>query len=131
MLDAGMNDNRLALSYFYNLGVRHPIRREDDDLVARIKHGHAHIGDTLLGAVGHHDLVGEELQPVVALEFGANSFAQFQQTGYWSVFGISIVEGFFGGLFDVVGRVEIGFAEAQVYHLMAFGFEFAGHGSHT
>ena len=75
------------------------------------------------------DFLGGVVQAVVALEFGDDGVFQAGDAADRGVFGESVVDGFLGGILDVLRGVEIGFAGTEADNVLAFSLELGGAGA--
>ena len=122
LLEASLDDHGAAAGQFHHLRVAHPIGGGDDDLLALVDEGEHGVAHALLGTVRHYNLGGCVVEAVLAFQFGGDGLAQVGIAGHGRVARVVVAYGLVGGLFDVVGRVEVGFAHAQVDHVDALRF---------
>ncbi len=130
LLHRGVKLHRDAACQFHHLHVAHPRRGGDNHLVAGIHQRQHGVAEFLLGAVAHHYLLGGELQAVGAQQVVADGTAQRQVSLHRGVVRKIVVDGTLGRLLDVVGSVEVGFADSHVYDVHAGGTQFRALGGH-
>jgi hypothetical protein len=119
-----------AIGQQHHVRVRHPVGRGDDDLVARIDHGHAQVEQRLLGAGGDQDLVALVGEAIVALELGDDRVFEFRHAVGIGVAREAALDGGDSGRTDVGRRVEVGFSHRQADHVLAFALQLRGAGGH-
>ena len=124
LLDRGFYEYGGAVGQTHHVGIAHPVGSGDDHLVAFIYNGEEDVANGLLGTVSHDDLCGRIFEVVFAKQLGADGFAQVEITGHGAVARPVVVDGLFGGDFNVIGRIEVGFADAEVDDVHALCFEF-------
>ncbi len=112
--DRGAHLYRRTFHKLDHFRIRYPIRRGDDDLVAGIHHGQQHIDERMLAAVGDDNLARFEIHAVVPFEFLTDGLAQVHIARHGRIVRKIVFDGRHTGLLDNVGRIEIGFAHAQV-----------------
>ena len=113
------------------LGVGGPVRRRDDDLVARVEDRGERLVDRLLAAVGHQDLGRLDLVAGVAQRLrGDRGLELGQPAGRRVAVVLRVAAGLDRGLDDVVGRREVGLAGAEADHRTSGGLEGLGLGVH-
>jgi hypothetical protein len=105
-------------------GQRHirigdPVRRGNDDLVARLNGGRQGAVDRALCAVGHDDFVGVVGQAVLTLQLGGDRLPQLDGSLHRRVAGCARFHGPGSRLADVRRRVKIGLADDQIDDLLA------------
>ena len=91
--DVGFHDDRCAFRDDHDVGVGDPVRRGDDDLIARVDHCQCQIEEALFAAAGDQYLLGGVVEPVVALELGDDGFLERRRTAHGGVFGEARVDG--------------------------------------
>ena len=69
----------------------------------------------------HDDFIGGVLEPVVPFQTFRNRFTQLHQARRMGVVVLIVVDGSFGGLDDVLGRVEVGVAAAHRDNVLESG----------
>ena len=84
----------------------------------------------VLGPVGDDDLGGRVVQPVNRFVLGDDRGLKLRDAAGHGVAGVAGFHGGDGRLADVLGRIEIGLADAQVIDLAAGGGELLGLGGH-
>jgi hypothetical protein len=97
---------------------------------APVAQGREHIVQRMLGAVRHHDLLRTVLQTVRGLVLAGDGRAQLGDAASDGVVGVAGPHGVDGGLANVVGRSEIGLANAEVVNFFSRGLELLGFGGH-
>ena len=109
------------------LGVRRPVRRGDDHLVARVEHRGERGVDRLLAAVGDQHLARLDGETAVAQRLLGDRLLQLgEAAGRGVAVVLRVAAGVDGGLDDVVGRREVGLAGAEADHRAALGLERLG-----
>src|SRR5690606_17334743 len=101
VLDAAGREHRLSAAKQHDVGIGHPARRRNDDLVPRIKGGHQGVVEHLLAASADGYLRGLVLKAVLPPELGDNRFLQFWNTVDIGVLRLALVQGTNGGFLDV------------------------------
>ena len=110
-----------------DLGVRGPVRGRQDRLVAGAQQRGECLEDGLLAAVGDDDVGGGDLVAGVAQGLFRDGLAQRREAGGGRVaVHRGVARGLDGGLDNVVGRGEVGFAGAEADHRAAGGLEGLG-----
>ena len=112
----------------HHVGIADPVRRRNQHLVTGVQKGHEDVEEGLFSAHRNNDVLGGAENVVVALEFVGHRRFEFGNAGGRGVFGKAVIEGLFGGLLDVIGCVEIGFARAKFEDIDPLFFEFDGLG---
>ena len=106
--------------------------RRQQHFVAGLKHGLHGQEDGLLPAAGDHDLGLRVIADAgLPLDVLGDGFAQGQDAHVWGVVHVSLVQRGLGGFLDVGGRIEVGAADTENDHLLAFtpvGFSLLGGG---
>ena len=125
VLDACLDELADTTRVANHLAVGNPVGSRDDDLVARIDKALNQLEDALLGTRGDNDLLGFELEIVVAFELIADSLTQVGITRNGRIVGEVLVDGLLGGFLGLVGGVEVGFADRKAYDVLALSFQFA------
>ena len=82
----GINHARDGTCEFYLFGVTHPIRRGEDDFVARVADSLQDVVDSMLRATGDDYLRGGIIQAVVPFEFRGDGLSEFGGAGDRRVF---------------------------------------------
>ena len=82
----GINHARNGSCEFDLFGVTHPIRRGEDDFVARVADSLQDVVNGMLRATGDDYLRGGIIQAVVPFEFVGDSLSEFGRAGDWRVF---------------------------------------------
>ena len=110
-----------------DLGVRGPVGGRQDGLVAGAQQRAEGLEDCLLAAVGDDDVGGGDLVAGVAQRLGGDGLAQRREAGGGRVaVHRGVAGGLDGGLDNVIGRGEIGFAGTEADHRAAGGLEGLG-----
>ena len=125
VLDRAVGEHRLAAAEQHDVGIRHPARRRDDDLVARIERAQQRVVEHLLAAGADRHLARLVLEAVLALELGDDGRLQLRNAVDVGVLGLALAQRLDGRLLDVVGRVEVGLAGGQRDDVAAFGLQLA------
>jgi hypothetical protein len=105
-----------AAGDLHDVGVRGPVGRRQDHLVARIQTGHQRIEDDLLGARAHADFIQRKVQSVVALELELHRGLHGRAAVEHGVARVAALHGTGRGGANVFGRVEVRLARAQHDH---------------
>ena len=121
---AGRHDDRLGLGQQHHVRVGNPVGRRDDDLIAGIEHGLAHIVEALLAAAGNQYLVSRIVQPVVAFEFRYNGFFKCRGTVNRRIAGEAVLDGLDTSGLDVVRCIEVRLAGAESDNILAGSAQF-------
>jgi len=106
------------------LGVRRPVRRREEHLVARVEHRGERLVDRLLAAVGHQHVGRRDLPAGVALGLGHDGPLQLRQAagrGVAVVLGVS--RGLDRGVHDVARGREVRLARTEPDHRAALRLE--------
>ena len=114
-----VDDHRRAVGDQHHLGIRHPVWRRNDHLVAGVQGGQHGVEDHLLAARGDDGLRRFVLQPVVALELGADRLAQRRRAGHGGVPGVVVADRLDGSFLDMVRRRKVGLPRRQADHVLA------------
>ena len=125
LLDAGLHDHGRTVGQEHHLRITYPVGGGDDDLVALVHQGHDGVADALLGTVGTENLGRCVVHAVLALQFVHDGLAQAGIAGDGRVAAPVVADGLDGGLLDVFGRVEVGFAHTHVDDVDALCLQFA------
>ena len=125
LLDGSLHNHRLSIGQFHHLGIAHPVGSGNDHLVASIDDGHDGVAHRLFGAIGAEDLRWSVVQTVLVLEFGHDGVLQGWIAWHGRVLGEILVDGLLRCLLDVVGGVEVGFADTEVDDIYTLGLELA------
>ena len=128
LVDAGGDHHRYAVGEHHHVRVGHPIRRRDDDFVAGVEQGLGQVEKTLFAAHRYQDLRRRICQAVLAGEFGDDGLLQLGGAAHVGVLGETVLDGLDGGLFNMVGGVEIRFARAQTDDVFSGGAQGGGAG---
>ena len=81
-LHRGLDEHRRAAAQRDHLGVGHPVRRRDHDLVARVQGGEERVVEDLLAPGADDRLRGLVVEPVLALELPHDRLAQRRDAGH-------------------------------------------------
>ena len=119
VFNATFHRHRGAASQQNHIGVRDPIGRGDDHLIAGVTGGHQRIVENLLAAGANGDLVRRIFQPVFAFELGADRLFQLGDTIDRGITRLALVDRTLGRRADVFRRVEIRLACAQTDDIAA------------
>src|SRR5262249_43436418 len=120
---AGERHDWQPVSEQHHVGVRHPVGRGDDRLIARIEHRHAEVEERLLGPGGHQDLRALVAEGVVALELRDDGVLQLIDPLDVRVAREATADRVDAGLTDVCRRVEIGLSGPQTDDVLALRLE--------
>ena len=115
------NDDRDRARLLYHLGVADPVRRRDNDLIARVAQRHQRDIDRVLRTGCHDDLRRLVVQTAVLLQPVAGSLAQVHQTGRRGILGLIVLDRLDTGLLDVLRGREIRLAGAKADNVLALG----------
>ena len=126
--DACGGNHRLAARQEHHVGVADPIGGGDQHLVPGIERGHEGVVEDLLAARGDADLRGHIIEPVVALELGADRRLELGNAVHGGVFGLAFLDGADTGGADMRGGREIRLSGPQADHVAPCGLEFLGLG---
>ena len=106
------------------LGVRRPVRRRHDHLVAGVDHRRERAVDRLLAAVGDHHLARLDGVPAVAQRLLGDRLLELgQAAGGRVAVVLRVAAGLDRGLDDVVGGREVRLAGPEADHRAALGLE--------
>ena len=130
VFDGGFDIDALAFGHTDDFFIADPEWGGDDDFVARVDEALDQLVDALFGTRGDDDLLGFELEAVVAAEFFADGFFEVGIARHGRIVGKVVVDGFLGGFLHGVGGVEVGFADGEADNIFALSFQFAGFGGH-
>ena len=130
LLDAGIDDHRLAIGQAHHVRIGYPVGRGDDHLVAGIEQRHHQVEEALLATAGHQDLVRGITQAIIALELGDHGIFQCRGAVHGGVLGLPVMDGGNGRFLDVLGRVEVRFTGTQADNILAGGAQFGGTGGY-
>ena len=112
-----------------HLGIRRPVRRRQQHLVARVAEHLERVVDGVLAAVGHEHLLGRAVEARIPLGLVRDRRAQLGQPGVGRVVVVpGLRHGRDGGLDDGAGRREVGLAGAEADHVLARGLQRLGLG---
>ena len=118
------DEHRRAAGQHHDVGIAHPVGRRDDHLVAGIDGGHQRVEQHLLAAGADRDLRGLVVQPVLALELGADRLLELgnavDRRCTWSCRRLDRLD---RGVLDVVRRVEVRLARRQPDDVAALGLQ--------
>ena len=124
-LDLCLDVNRSTFCQLHHLRIADPVRCGDDHFVARVDQCEDCVADALFCTVGGQDLVGAVVQVVLAGELVADGLLQVRIARDRGVTGPVVVDGLLGGIFDVVGGIEIRFADGKVDDIDALCLQLA------
>ena len=124
LLDGGFHKYGFSVCQTHHVGIAHPIRRRDDDFIARIHHREQHVAHRLFGTIAHHNLRGLVVQSIFTFQFSANGLTKIKITRHRTIARPVVGNGLLPSSLDVVGRVEIGFTHREVDDVDALSFEF-------
>ena len=125
LVDRGWRDDRRAVVDRHHFRIAHPIGRRDDHLVARVHGDEEGVVEDLLAAGGDDRVGGLVVEPVLALKFGCDRFAQRRNAEHRRILGLAALDRLDRRKLDVVGRVEIRLADRKRDHLPPLGFQIA------
>ncbi len=120
-----LDDHRLGASDADLLGVAHPVRRGDDDLVARIEERHRQVEEGVLRAHRDDHLGGLVPHPASPLARGTHRVDELGHPLGRRVARRALLDRGRRALADVLGRIEVGLAHAEGEHIDPRGLEFA------
>ena len=110
----GVDDDGRATRELDGLGVRRPVWRGEDRLVAGVEECGERVVEGLLAAVGDEDLAGLGVVAAVSQGLGRDGLAQLRQAGRGGVAVPSgVAAGGHGRLDDVVRRGEVGLSRPE------------------
>ena len=124
VLDAGFDINAFAFGHANDFFVGDPEGGGDNHLVAGVDQALYKLVDALLGTGGNDDLLGGEIEIIVAFKLVAYGLAKVGIAGDGGIVGEVVVDGLFGSLFDSFGSIEIGFADGKTDDIFALSLEF-------
>ena len=124
LFETSLHNDGIATSQQHHLGIAHPVRSGNNDLIARIDQCHDGVADALLGTVRNQNLGRGVAQVVLALQLAGDGLTQVGIAGNGRILRVVLVDSQLGGLFDVVGGVEVGLADAHVNHVDALCLHF-------
>ena len=101
------------------LRVAHPVGRRDDDLVAGLVERHRDVEERVLGAHRRDDHVGRRRPAAVRRRGRADRLLQRRGAGDRRVARGALLGGLVRGVGDVLGRREVGLADAERVDLVA------------
>lgn len=125
-LSSAMNDHRHAFGEFHLFGISHPVRGEEDDLVAGFQKRLHDVVERVLGTAAHDDLIGRYIESVFGCQFGNDRVFEILGSGAWRVFCEAFVDGIDGSFTDRVGRVEVRLSGSEGDDIFAFGTQGVG-----
>ena len=103
-----------------HLGIADPVRRRDNDLIARVAQRHQRDIDRVLCTRGNDDLRRLIVQTAVLLQTVARRLAQIHQTCGRGVLGLVVLNSLDTGLLDVLRGREIRLAGTKADNILAF-----------
>ena len=115
--DARADNDRLSTRELHHLRIAHPVGSGDDNLVSGVDQSQYGIAHPLLAARSHDNLGRSILQPVLTLQLVSDGLAEDEITWNGRIFGEVVVDGLLASLLDVVGGIEVGFANTHVDHV--------------
>ena len=116
--------DRRAAGEIDHVGIAHPVRRRDDDLVAGVQRRHEGVIEHLLAAGADRDLRGLVVEAVLALELGGDGGLELGDAVDIGVLRrTTFADRLDRGFLDVVRRVEVRLAGAQADDVAAGRFE--------
>ena len=124
LLDGGFHKHRFTVCQTHHVGIAHPVRRRNDDFIARIHHREEHVAHRLLGTIAHHDLRRFVVKAIFTLQFSADGLTKIEITRHRAVARPVVGNGLLASSLDVVWRIEIRFAHREVDNVDALSFEF-------
>ena len=96
-----------------DVGITHPIRRGNDDLVALIDGRNQRVEQRMLPARIHGDLLRRIIDVVVALELVDNGLLEWSNAINCRIFRLPVADCLNGCILNEVGRVEIGLSRRK------------------
>ena len=103
-----------------HLGIADPVRRRDNDLIARVAQRHQRDIDRVLCTRGNDDLRRLIVQTAVLLQTVARRLAQIHQACGRGVLGLVVLNSLDTGLLDVLRGREIRLAGTKADNILAF-----------
>lgn len=125
---AGFEDDWRGGGELDHFRVAQPVGSWDDDFVAFFAGSEDHVVAGVFAAAGDDDLARLIGEAIVALEFVSDGLAEFGNAAAGGVLGEAVIDGFDGGVLDVLGGIEIGFARAEANDVLTLGFHLLGLG---
>ncbi len=110
------------------LRVAHPVRLGDDDLVSRLVESERQVEERVLGADAHADVLVLRTPAPRALRRLADGLLERRNACDGRVLGAAGVDGALGRFAHVLGRLEVGLADAEREDVDALGLELQGLG---
>ena len=101
-----------------------PVWRRDNHLVARIDQGHEHIEDRMLAADGGDHFLRSPLYAKVLAITAQDRILELRHSANRRIPREVLVDGASCRLLDIIRRIEIGLARAEIHHIHPLGFEF-------
>ncbi len=114
---AGVDTNRCAARQINNIGIADPIRRRNNDLVARVQRRHHRVVDHRLAARCHKALRELIIEVVIAFKLVANCLLQLIDTIDGCVFRFAAADRIHAGFLNVLRRVEIRLAGTKANNI--------------
>ncbi len=117
-----LDDDGGAVAEHHHFGVRDPVGRRDDHLVAGVQGRQHGVEDDLLAARGDDGLARLVVEPVVALHLGDDRLAQRRRARHGGVLGVVVADRLDRRFLDVVGRRHVRLAGRQSDDVLARRF---------
>ena len=124
LLNRGFHKYGFSVCQTHHIGIAHPVRRRDDDFIARIHPRKKYVAYRLFGTIAHHNLRGFVVQTIFTLQFSANSLTEIKITRHRTIARPVVGNGLLPSGLDMFGRVEIGFTHREIDDVDALSFEF-------
>ena len=121
-----INDHRYTVEQDYDIRIADPIGCRHNDFVARVQGCHHGVEDDRLAAAADVNFVARVGEAIVALVFANDGVQQFRCAIDAGVAGYAFVEGFLGGIDDMLRRVEIRLAGAERNNVASTGGQVSG-----
>ena len=99
-----------------------------DDLGAGFRESQQHVEHDGFGAGRHYHLLPVRVDSANLAAVAGHGLAQFGQARRGAVVGVSILQRFHAGLYDVLRRLKVRLADFEVDYFPALGFKGTGFG---
>ena len=130
LVDSGGNQHVDASGELHQLDVADPCGHRDHHLVAGVDDGLDHIVQRMLCSGANHHILSAVAQTIFRLELLGDSLAKRRIAGHRRIVGHIAVDGVFGGILNVLGRIEVGLAHRKVDYIHARSFQLRALGRH-